>query len=497
MDCDVIVVGGGPVGLMLACELALAGVHPVVLERLSEPRGHDRAGVLHTRTLETLELRGLLEAFREGNDTTDGLPFGGIFEEGLRHSLIRTRHPHSLLIPQSRTERLLADHARELGVEVRRDHDVVGVDDTGEGVRVQFRTGPKEGALHAAYAVGCDGGHSSVRRLTGIPMEGTGATVGALIGYVTCKYRDVPMRWERIGDGILILAFPPEGGMGRVVAIEYGRPHPDRSAPVTLEELNAAVHRLSGRDLELTEPVLWTSRFSDASQQAERYRRGGVFLAGDAAHVHFPIGGQGLNTGLQDAVNLGWKLAGRLHGWGTDPLLDSYHEERHPVGASVLSNTRAQLALMAPDEEHTTPLRDLFTEILGFDQVNRYLAEMVTGVGIRYATGPKERSPLVGAFAPDLVTDSGKHWAELMREGTGVLVDAGAGVGDQARPWGGRVRVTGAAPGQDGVPADALLIRPDGYCAWAATEGESPEERSKGLEEALTLWFGPAEGERR
>ncbi|MFJ9520146.1 FAD-dependent monooxygenase [Kitasatospora sp. NPDC101801] len=495
MEYDVVVAGGGPVGLLLAAELRLAGVRVLVAERLTEPAGHDRAGVLHTRTVEYLDIRGLLERFKDGMATVSGLPFGGIFSRGLDHTLALTRHQYSLLVPQSRTEQLLAEHATALGVEVRRGHQLTALAQDPEGVTVTLAGPDGEHRVRARYLVGCDGGRSTVRRLAGIGFPGFAPTVSALIGYVTLAERDLPKRWLRTANGVVVLAFPPEGGTGRVVVIEYGRPHPPAHHPVDLAELRAATHRVYGRELDLVEPVQWMSRFSDATRLVESYRSGRVLLAGDAAHIHFPIGGQGLNTGVHDAVNLGWKLAAEIHGWAPPGLLDSYHRERHPAVERMLLYTRAQLALMNPDEHHVTALRQVFEELLHLPDTNRQLTEALNGLDLRYGEpdGGTERHPLDGRFAPDLDLKADgvpTRIAELLHRGRGLLVDLSTD-GTPARtaaPWRGRIDVTTAEAPQ-GAPAAALLIRPDGHVAWAA--GPEPAAPADGLAAALTRWFGP------
>ncbi|MEU4209203.1 FAD-dependent monooxygenase [Streptomyces sp. NPDC026206] len=495
MEYDVVVAGSGPVGLMLACELRLAGVRVLVAERLTEPAGHDRAGVLHTRTVECLDIRGLLERFKDGMDTVTGLPFAGMFSRGLDHGLLDTAHPYSLLVPQSRTEELLGAHAAGLGVPVLRGHTVTGLRQDAEGVTVTLETPEGGRDVRAAYLVGCDGGRSTVRRLAGIGFPGFAPSVSALIGYVTLDEKDVPRRWQRTPDGVVVLAFPPEGGTGRVVVMEYGRPHPSPGEPVTLEELRAAVRRVHGRELAFSEPVAWMSRFSDATRQAERYRSGRVFLAGDAAHVHFPIGGQGLNTGVHDAMNLGWKLAAQINGWAPPGLLDTYHEERHSTGQRVLLYTRAQLALMNPDEHHVSALREVFEELLALQDTNRHLTAALNGLDVRYdpAGGRGAGHPLEGLFAPDLEVEVGGakvRTAELLHAGRGFLLDltGDGGPASVAGPWKDRIDVVTAVRREE-APARALLIRPDGHVAWAA--GTAP---GHGLREALTRWFGQENG---
>ncbi|MFF4344835.1 FAD-dependent monooxygenase [Kitasatospora sp. NPDC001540] len=495
VETDVVVVGGGPVGLMLASELRAGGVQTLVLERLQQPAGHDRAGALHIRTVESLDLRGLLGGFLEDTQLAKGLPFAGMFEHGLDFSALDTRHPYSAMVPQSRTEELLAEHASALGAQVRRGHEVVDLSQDEDGVEVTVSTAEGSYRVRARYLVGCDGGRSTVRRLAGVAFPGTEATVSALIGYVTTPERNVPRQWQRTADGVLVLAFPPEGGMGRVVAIEYGRTPPAGSPPVTLDELSEAVERVRGERLALTTPVQWLSRFGDATRQAERYRTGRVFLAGDAAHVHFPIGGQGLNTGLQDAINLGWKLAARVRGWGSEELLDTYHEERHAAGERVLLNTRAQLALMRPDEQHTTPLRTIMNELLALGEANAFFAGMISGVSVRCAglpTGPAEAAhPLAGSFAGQLTVVTGRGvgtpLAELLRSARPLVVVPGdrPELLETARSWRDRVDlVEGRVP--ERPEAAILVVRPDGYLAWAAGPGSDPAQ----FRSALARWFG-------
>jgi 2-polyprenyl-6-methoxyphenol hydroxylase-like FAD-dependent oxidoreductase len=493
---DIVVAGAGPVGLLLACELRLAGIRTLVLERLPEPAGHDRAGVLHTRTLETLDIRGLFDEFSDGHDTVEGLPFAAMIKAPLKFRLMNTSHQYSLLIPQSQSEARLRERAAALGTEIRRGHELTGLTQDAEGVTIEVAAPDGTRQVRASYLVGCDGAHSTVRRLAGIEFPGKDPSVSALIGYVTLTEQNVPRRWERTPTGQMVMAFPPEGGIGRVVMVEYGRTVADRDAPVTLEEMRAASVRLKGREFRFTEPVLWMSRFNDSSRRAEPYRQGRVLVAGDAAHIHFPIGGQGLNMGLQDAMNLGWKLAAVVSGRVHQDLLDTYHEERAPVADMVLRNTRAQLALMNPDEHHVTPLRELFQDMMKGDELNRYLSAMISGTATRYgAPGPDEH-PLAGAFAPDvdLKTASGPtRPAELLRSGRGLFLEV-AGRADLraiAEGWADRVTITSASVPEQSLGTEAILIRPDGYTAWAArSRAEDAAEDADGLRKALTRWFG-------
>nr|QVQ68811.1 mmyOIV [uncultured bacterium] len=418
-----------------------------------------------------------------------------MFEHGLNFAALDTRHPYSAMVPQSRTEEILADHAKALGAHVRRGHEVVDLSQDADGVEVTVSTADGTYRIRARYVVGCDGGRSTVRRLAAIPFPGTEATVSALIGYVTTPEPNVPRQWQRTTDGVLVLAFPPEGGMGRVVAIEYGRTPPAGNPPVTLDELSDAVERVRGERLSLTTPVQWLSRFGDATRQAERYRTGRVFLAGDAAHVHFPIGGQGLNTGLQDAINLGWKLAASIRGWGSEELLDTYHKERHAAGERVLLNTRAQLALMRPDEQHTTPLRTIMNELLAMDEANAFFAGMISGVSVRCAGLPNDPAeaahPLAGSFAGQLTVEKGHEAqtpvAELLHSARPLVVVSGGrpDLMEVAHGWRDRVELVEGRV-LERPEAEALVVRPDGYLAWVAAPASDPVQ----FQSALARWFG-------
>jgi 2-polyprenyl-6-methoxyphenol hydroxylase-like FAD-dependent oxidoreductase len=489
---DVVVAGAGPVGLLLACELRLAGVRTLVIERLAEPAGHDRAGVLHTRTLETLDIRGLFDEFKEGHDTVDGLPFAAMIKAPLKFRLMDTRHQYSLLIPQSHTEAVLRGRAGQLDTEIRRHHELTGLAQDADGVTVEVTEPGRHYQVRASYLVGCDGARSTVRHLAGIEFPGKDPTVSALIGYVTLTEKNVPRRWERTKGGQMVLAFPPEGGIGRVVMVEYGRTPPDRDTPVTLEEMREASVRVKGQEVPFTEPVLWISRFNDSSRRAEPYRKERVLVAGDAAHIHFPIGGQGLNMGLQDAMNLGWKLAAVVSGRVTADLLDTYHAERAPVADMVLRNTRAQLALMHPDEHHVSPLRELFQDMMKGDELNIFLSTMISGTATSYGEpGPREH-PLVGSFAPDAdlkMAAGATRPAELLHSGRGLFLDLAnrADLRAAAKGWEDRVLITTATVPEQSIGTEAILIRPDGYTAWAArSHGEDADE----LRKALTRWFG-------
>jgi 2-polyprenyl-6-methoxyphenol hydroxylase-like FAD-dependent oxidoreductase len=434
-----------------------------------------------------LDRRGLLTELWHERATWPKMPFAGLWPL-LELGAMRSDHPYLLNVPQTRVEEVLEARAIASGTTLRRSTRVVGVapDDTGVTVTVDGPDG--QGEIRCRYLVGCDGGRSAVRKATGIDFPGTDPTVSGML----CDCTLPTMAKERRGItrtavGTVNLN-PRPNGVVRIVTTEFGRVHPDRDAPVTVAEFRDTVRRILGRDLEIVEPTYLT-RFSDTTRQAESYRVGRVLLAGDAAHVHYPYGGLGLNLGIQDATNLGWKLAAELAGWALPDLLDTYQLERQPAAASVLDYSRIQIALLHPDR-NVTALRGLFGQLLEFPEVNRYLAELATGVSTRYDLG--DGHPLTGSFAGDLTVKSGDgeiRLAALLAEGRGVLLDLGTGAcAAVAAAWSPRVRVVTAA--HDDPPAAALLVRPDGYVAWAA----GAQHDDAGLRVALRRWFGvPAE----
>jgi 2-polyprenyl-6-methoxyphenol hydroxylase-like FAD-dependent oxidoreductase len=497
-DHDVVVVGGGPVGMLLAAELGLQKVSTALLEKLPRPTGQSRAGTLHARTVQTLARRGLLDPLlvaggelpaRHAQPRPVTFHFAGMF--GLDLGAIADEFPAVVGAPQHWAEELFAERATELGVPIQRGHEVVGLVDEGDHVRLTVHGPTGEYQLTTRYVVGCDGGRSNVRKLAGIDFPGSEPTVAAMLGEIRLLDPfSVPGGWHRTERGWTVTWLNPYGTT-RILTFDWRAPHPDRRAPLELPEFQAAVEHILGVPVPMTHPT-WLTRFSDAARQAETYRKGRVLLAGDAAHTHFPVGAQGLNLGLQDAVNLGWKLAAAVRGWAPDDLLDSYYAERRAPAARVLHNTRAQAALMNPDPA-VDPLRELFFEMMGLEQVNAYLGGMISGLEVRYDLGDNS-DPLVGRLAPDLALTTphgGVRLAELLHPGRPLLLDLAdrADVRDTALGWADRVDIVRATADQQ-LTRDAILVRPDGYVAWSARTGGRPVGDQVRLKQALTRWFG-------
>jgi rifampicin monooxygenase len=469
---DVIVAGGGPTGLMLAAELRLQDVQVLVLERDAEPTKIVRALGLHARSIEIMDQRGLLERFLAHGQQH---PLGGFFAGIAKPApeALDTAHPYVLGIPQTTTDRLLVEHASDLGAEIRRGSELVGLSQDDRGVTAELADGTR---LRSRYLVGCDGGRSVVRKLLGVGFPGEASRVDTLLGEmeiaaapetVTAVVTEVRKTQLRFG------AMPLGDGLYRVLVPADGVAE-DRATPPTLKELKRQLRAVAGTDFGVHSPR-WLSRFGDATRLAERYRVGRVLLAGDAAHVHPPTGGQGLNLGVQDAFNLGWKLAAEVHGWAPEDLLDSYETERQPVAAAVLANTRAQMHLLST-EPGPQAVRQLLSELLDFDDVNRYLTEKITAIGVRYDFGAGH--DLLGRRLRDLQLGQGRLY-ELMHRGRGLLLDQTG----RLSVMGWADRVEHVLDTSDELDVPGVLLRPDGHIVWV---GDDQQE----LVTLLPRWFG-------
>ena len=480
---DVIIAGGGPTGAMLAAELRVHDVRVLVLEREPEPVPFVRILSLHVRSIELMAMRGLLDRFLERGRRrpVDGV-FAGIAKPGPAD--LDSAHAYILGIRQRDVEQLLEAHAVELGAQVRRGCAVVGFEQDDDGVTVELAGGEQ---LRARYLVGCDGARSTVRKRLGVGFPGEPARNETLMGEMevgvpaeevaatVAEVRKVNQRFfvRPFGDGFYSVVLP---------AAEVT----DRAEPPTLEDFKERLLAVVGTDLGVHSPR-WLSRFGDATRLAERYQVGRVLLAGDAAHIHPPAGGQGLNLGVQDAFNLGWKLAAQLHGWAPDALLDTYQAERHPVAADVLDNTRAQTELMS-NEPGAQSARRLLTELLDFDDVNRHLVEKITAIGIRYDfgdgshDGSHDGPDLAGRRLRDIDLADGRLY-DRTHQGRGLLLDRTGQLAIDG--WSDRVDLIADPDAALDVPA--LLLRPDGYVAWIG-------EDQQGLDDQLARWFGKRAG---
>ncbi|MDN3356242.1 rifampin monooxygenase [Actinomadura sp. DC4] len=468
---DVIIAGCGPTGAMLAAELRLHDVRVLVLEKETEPVSFVRIVGLHVRSLELMAMRGLLDRILERGRRR---PVGGVFAaiakptpEGLDSA-----YAYLLGIPQPVIDRLLEEHAAELGAQVRRGRAVTGLEQDDEGVTVELAGGER---LRSRYLVGCDGARSTVRKLLGVGFPGEPSRNDTLMGEMKVgvpqeeiaatmtEVTETNKRfWLRpIGEGVYSVVVPAAGVS-------------DRTEPPALEDFQQRLRAIAGTDFGVHSPR-WLSRFGDATRLAERYRVGRVLLAGDAAHIHPPTGGQGLNLGVQDAFNLGWKLAAQIRGWAPEALLDTYQAERHPVAADVLDNTRAQMELMST-EPGPRAVRRLLTELMDFNEVNRHLVEKITAIGIRYDFG--EGPDLLGRRLRDIDVKQG-HLYGLLHRGRGLLLDRTERL--TAGGWSDRVDHLADPTAVLDVPC--VLLRPDGHVAWIGDDQQD-------LDDHLSRWFG-------
>jgi 2-polyprenyl-6-methoxyphenol hydroxylase-like FAD-dependent oxidoreductase len=489
----VVIAGAGPTGLMLAAELALAGVDVAIVERRpNQDLPGSRAGGLGSRTIEVFDQRGIVDRFLAEGQKAQVTAFAPAH---LDISDFPTRHPYGLALWQKHIERILAGWVGELPVTFYRGRDVTGFTQDDTGVDVHVSDGQP---LGAQYLVGCDGGRSMVRKAASIEFPGWDPTTSALLAQVEMTeepetgIRRTPAGTYAIGkeqyeikDGKVVYA------KGGTVGLMLTEAHIGTSEP-TLRDLSEGLIAVYGTDYGIHSPT-WITRFTDMTRQAAAYRDRRILLAGDAAHIHSPVGGQGLNTGVQDAVNLGWKLAQVVKRTSPESLLDTYHAERHPIGARVLRNTMAQVALMRVDDR-TEAVRETVSELLSMDEPRKRFAAMMSGLGIHYDLG--EGHPLLGRRMPDLdiVTDNGSlRVFTLLHRARPVLLNFGEPGTFDITPWADRVQSIDAKnegtwelPAIGAVTAPtAVLIRPDGYVAWVG------EQTQQGLVDALTTWFGP------
>ncbi|OEU86330.1 monooxygenase [Streptomyces abyssalis] len=486
MDAAVIVVGAGPAGLMLAGELRLAGVEVIVLERLQERTGESRGLGFTARTMEVFDQRGLLPRFGDIETSNVG-HFGGL---PVDFGVLEGAWQAAKTVPQSVTETHLEQWATSLGADIRREHEFVSLKDDGECVEVQVRGPQGVHTLRCGHLVGCDGGRSAVRKAAGFDFPGTASTMEMFLADIKGIELEPRMIGETLPGGMVMIG-PLPGGITRIIVCERGAPPQQREVPPSFDEVADAWKRLTGDDISHAEPV-WVSAFGNATRQVTEYRRGRVILAGDAAHIHLPAGGQGMNTSIQDSVNLGWKLAAVANGWAPEGLLDSYHSERHAVGKRLLMNTQAQGLLFLSGAE-VQPLRDVMSELIAYEEVSQHLAAMVSGLEISYDVGAAGH-PLLGRRMPSLELAGergGTSSTELLHSARGVLLDLedNPRLRGRAAPWSDRVdivtaqaRNVSAASGLRG--SSAVLVRPDGHVAWVAPGS------SRDLPSTLQRWFG-------
>jgi 2-polyprenyl-6-methoxyphenol hydroxylase-like FAD-dependent oxidoreductase len=487
---EVVVAGGGPVGCWLAAELRLAGVDVVVLEKRAERDPHSKALTMLPRSLELFAMRGIVDRW-----TDDGIPVPSshfaLMNTRLDFSVLETLYPYVLFFPQARTEALLEDHALSLGARVLREHEVTGLAQDDEGVTVTAETPSGQALFRGRYAVGCEGGSSPVRGSAGIDFEGSPSTLRFVMGDVELdEPPEAPTLSLNVDAGAMFLVrVGPD--LFRVAPLDLEAMYDTHGGPPTLEELRLSVTRIAGTDYGLRS-ARWLSHWGNATLQAKRYREGRVFLAGDAAHLFPPLGGQGLNLGLQDATNLAWKLGACLSGQAPEALLDTYHDERHPVGAEIVDDTLAQMSLVVNATREGRALRRRFDAMLGtHPSLNRELALRLAGLATAY-TRHEGESPLSGRRLPDLDLEgaAAESTFGLLSSAHFVFLDLSAGATSEWRgsrtdqPAVVTTRLRSGAP-KEWADAQAILVRPDGYVAWATDDPSGAQQADAALDDWL------------
>ena len=488
MNTLVAIAGAGPAGLMLACELRTAGVPTVVFDPLPEPSRAAPGVAINPAVVELLGQRGVMDALR-----ADGMEFRQAFfaHLALDPAKLPEERAYNFAVPQQQVERRLEEHAVKLGADIRRGYRVTDLEQDEEGVTLTV-AGPG-GARHTercGYLAGCDGAGSTVRELLDVGFPGQDSPFYGIVADLDMTEELFPHLGARQYDKGLFTVTPTGPATLRVLTGELGRTPPDPDAEPSAAELRERARHITGTDLALESPH-WLGRWFHVTRLADHYRVGRVFLVGEAAHVHFPLGGQALSTTVEDAVNLGWKLAAAVQGRAPEGLLDTYHAERHPVGARACRTTLAQTALMHP-MDRIAPVRELLAELIGYDEVNAHLVRLAGALDVTYPPDAEEGGaahPLTGRRLGDVpleTSEGARGLAELLRPGRGVVVDLSGGLlglrGTEG--WQDRVDVVMAEPCAR-IAATGLLLRPDGRVAWATDDSDD-----EGLRSALERWFG-------
>ncbi|QOQ56033.1 monooxygenase [Bacillus amyloliquefaciens] len=489
METQAAIIGGGPVGLMLASELALAGVKTTVIERLKKTVPYSKALIMHPRTLELFAMRGILGRFLDKGTKVSSGHFS-MLDTRLDFSRLDSKQNYSLMLPQAETERLLEEYASSLGANIIRGAEAVALTQTDDGVETVFRDESGIRTLRSLYAAGTDGAGSIVRKQAGIAFLGTDADLIGTLCDAVLKNPPESAFFSvcRLQGSVVIV--PLSNGLFRVLIVSPHAPQKRKEEPVTENELKEDLREICGTDFGLSDPV-WMSRFGNAERQAEQYRSSRVFVAGDAAHIHFPAGGQGLNTGLQDAFNLGWKLAAQIKGKAAPHLLDSYHQERHSTGKEVLHNIKTQIKLMDFTESGMA-LRDTMTALLDFQESNRLLAGKVSALDLHYEPDPElPRHRLNGKRLPDieLTLHDGRpaRLYDFLHKGAFVLLSLRRSIPDGIDTDSVEfVRAELSETRADWDDVHSVLIRPDGHAAWAA--GGSGREAEETVLAGMERW---------